>query len=45
MVCAEESANDPGTIWACGPCATSLKPGLQVPRMPSASQPVVWVRV
>src|SRR6267143_5626605 len=43
IVCAEESAKEPGMICSCGPEDSSLKPGLQVPRMPIASQDVVWV--
>src|SRR5690349_12972916 len=43
MVCADESAKEPGMICSTGPDDSSLKPGLQVPRMPMVSQLVVWV--
>src|SRR5687768_5524784 len=43
MVCAELSANEPGRICSTGPEDSRRKPGLQVPRMPSVSQVVVWV--
>ena len=45
MVCAELSANEPGTICSSGPEDSSRNPGLQVPRMPSVSQLVVCVSV
>ena len=45
MVCAEESANEPGMICSSAPLDSSLKPGLQVPRIPSVSHEVVCVSV
>ena len=38
MVCAEASANEPGSTCSSGPEEVSLKPGLQVPRIPIVSQ-------
>ena len=45
MVCADDSANAPGRICSTPADATNFAPGLQVPRMPSVSQPVVGVSV
>ena len=43
IVCADASANEPGSTCASGPDDVSLKPGLHVPRMPIVSQVVVCV--